>query len=165
MSNPRPPPAGPKPYKAAPAAQQEPEAPAYVKPVTAPNGQYWPREAGYVQEYGQLNSNGLSSVTIDNSKNDSDVFVKLVSLAGTEAYPARQIYIPAFGRFTAGNVAAGSYDVRYRDLDTGGLSRSDAFELNEVPIESGTRYDTMTMTLYKVQDGNMQTFPLAESEF
>lgn len=164
FSEPSPPPPGPKPYNATPTAQ-EPQKPAYVKPVSAPNGQYWPESASYVPGYEQLDIDGLSSVTIDNSQNDSDVFVKLVSLAGAEAYPARQIYIPAFGKFTAKGVTAGSYDVRYKDLDTGGLSRSEAFELEETPTNGGTQYSEMSMTLYKVQEGNMQTFPLAESEF
>jgi DnaJ domain len=164
FSEPSPPPPGPKPYNATPSAQ-EPKKPAYVKPVSAPNGKYWPKSAGYVPGYEQLDTDGLSSVTIDNSQNDSDVFVKLVSLAGAEAYPSRQMYIPAFGKFTAKNVRAGSYDVRYKDLDTGGLSRSEAFELEETPTDGGTQYSEMSMTLYKVQEGNMQTFPLAESEF
>jgi hypothetical protein len=133
--------------------------------VVAPNGEYWPEEVGYVPGYEQLNSDGLSSVTIDNSQNDSDVFVKLVSLAGAEAYPTRQIYIPAFGKFTAEELTAGSYDVRYRDLDTGDLLRSEAFVLEEAATDGGTRYSKMSMTLYKVQEGNMQSFPLAESEF
>ena len=165
LSDPSPPPAGPKPYNQTPTVQTDPEPPKYVKPTSAPNGELWPTGADYVSGYEQLNAGGLSSVTIDNSQNDSDVFVKLVSLAGAEAYPTRQIYIPAFGKFTAERAAAGSYDIRYRDLDTGGLSRSDAFTLEETPTDGGTQYSTITMTLYKVQNGNMQTFPLAESEF
>jgi len=161
---PSPPPPGPKPYNATPIAQA-PTKPAYVKPVSAPNGKAWPKSAGYVPGYEQLDADGLSSVTIDNRQNDSDVFVKIVSLAGSVAYPSRQIYIPALGKFTAKNLRAGSYDVRYMDLDTGGLSRSEAFQLEEVPTDGGTQYSEMSMTLYKVWEGNMQTFTLAESEF
>jgi hypothetical protein len=137
----------------------------YVKPTAAPNGQPWPSGAGYVPGYDRLNTNGLSTVTIDNTQNDSDVFVKIVSISGAEAFPVRQIYIPAFGTFTAKSVTAGGYDVRYRDLETGGLSRSEGFTLEEIQTEGGVQYSTMTMTLYKVQNGNMQTFPLAEAEF
>lgn len=165
FSDPSPPPPGPKPYNPTPAAQTAPQPPKYVRPTTAPNGTPWPTGANYVSGYDRLNAGGLSSVTIDNTQNNSDVFAKLVSIAGSEAFPARQIYIPAYGKFTAENVSAGSYDVRYRDLDTGGLSRSDAFNLEETRTERGIQYSTITMTLYKVQDGNMQTFPLAESEF
>lgn len=161
---PSPPPAGPKPYQAYQPAQA-PVPPPPVRPATAANGQPWPAVAGYVKGLPRLHADGLSTVTVDNSRNDSDVFVKLVSLDGAQAYPVRQFFIPAFGRFTLKNVTAGSYDVRYRDLDTGGLSRSEAFNLNELDTGDGTQYSTLTMTLYKVQNGNMQTYRLSESEF
>lgn len=161
------PPAGPKPYQAiAPTpAPTVPEKPKYVRPSTAPNGQPWPASANYVDGYINLNDAGLSTVTVDNSRNDSDVFVKLVSLDGEKAFPVRQFYIPAFGSFLVDKVTAGSYDVRYRDLSTGGLSRSEAFKLKEITTYEGTQFSEMTLTLYKVQNGNMQTFDLAETEF
>jgi curved DNA-binding protein CbpA len=183
LSSKTPPPPGPKPYNSEPVAQanseqednpfaefipQKPEnqaAPTYERPVTAPNGEPWPMGASYIPGYKQLNANGLSAVTIDNSQNDSDVFVKLVSIDSAEAFPVRQLFIPAGSKFTTENVSAGEYDVRYRDLDTGGLSRSDPFTLEEIETDEGIQYSTMTMTLYKVRNGNMKTFPLAESEF
>ena len=116
-------------------------------------------------EFSYREGSGLSTVTVDNSRNDSDVFVKLVSLDGAQAYPVRQFFIPAFGTFTLGKVSAGSYDVRYRDLDSGGLSRSDAFSIDETTTEEGTEFSRFTMTLYKVKSGNMKTHGLAESEF
>ncbi|NJD07021.1 MAG: J domain-containing protein [Methylococcaceae bacterium] len=139
--------------------------PAYTRPPAAPNGQQWPSMADYVEGYQQLHTGGLSSVTVDNSRNDSDVFVKLVSLDGATAYPVRQFYIPAFRTFTLNNVTAGSYDVRYRDLTNGRLSRSEAFNLREMPTSNGTQYSNITMTLYKVQNGNMQTYGISEAEF
>lgn len=155
------PPPGPKPYQANPA----PVRPEYVRPITAPNGQPWPTSAGYVRGYQRLHADGLSTVTVDNSRNDSDVFVKLVSLDGAQAYPVRQFYIPAFGSFTLNKVTAGSYDIRYRDLSNGGLSRSEAFRLEEIQTYGGVQYSNITMTLYKVQNGNMQTYGLSEAEF
>ena len=159
---PSPPPPGPKPYTT---QAPRPSTPPYVKPTTAPNGRMWPQGPGYVQGYDRLNTAGLSSVTIDNSSNDSDVFVKLVYLGGPEAYPVRQFYIPKFAQFELSNVSAGTYDIRYRDLDSGGLSRSDSFQLEELSTGNGTQYSQVTMTLYKVANGNMQTHGLAESEF
>ena len=61
----------------------------YVKPSTAPNGSAWPTYASYVSNYPKLNINGLSSVTVDNTKNDSEVFVKLVSIKSNESHPVR----------------------------------------------------------------------------
>jgi len=137
----------------------------YTRPSTAPNGNAWPNVAGYVSGYGQLSHNGLSSVTVDNSQNDSDVFLKLVSLNESEAYPVRHVYIPAFGKFTLDTVTAGNYDIRYRDLGNGNLSRSEQFNLEETKTDDGTRYSNLTMTLYKVPNGNTQTYDLAESDF
>lgn len=54
-------------------SQEEPES--YSRPAKAPNGQPWPNTSDYIKGYDQLNSIGLSTVTVDNSKNDSDVFV------------------------------------------------------------------------------------------
>jgi hypothetical protein len=152
---------GPKPYSW---AATRPDAPVsvdpdpahvrsrYVRPVTAPNGQPWPTGPGYVKGFSLLNGDGLSALTVDNRQNDSDVFVKLVSVAGAMAHPVRQFYIPAG-------------DIRYRDLNSGGLSRSQAFDLEEIVTDSGKRFSRVTMTLYKVQDGNMQTYALSETEF
>lgn len=165
------PPTGPKPYQVSPVpvshanAMPAPAKPPYVKPVAAPNGEPWPGSAGYVEGYEQLHTNGLSTVTVDNSRNDSDVFVKLVSLDGAQAYPVRQFYIPAFGSFTVKQVTAGSYDIRYRDLSSGGLSRSEAITLSEVHTNEGTQFSNVTMTLYKVKNGNMKTYGLSEAEF
>lgn len=160
----------------APVQLESPE-PRYIRPVTAPNGQPWPVSAGYINGYQQLHEAGLSTVTVDNSQNDSDVFVKLVYLDDSDVfvklvdrdsaqvYPVRQFYIPAFGSFTMNKITKGKYDIRYRDLSNGGLSRSEAFNLEETSTYDGTQFSNITMTLYKVQNGNMQTYGLSETEF
>lgn len=162
-----PPPPGPKPYTTTPSTPPLAQTfkPTYTRPALAPNGSPWPGFASYINGYEVLHNDGLSTVTVDNSQNDSDVFVKLVSLSGSQAYPVRQFYIPAFGKFTVDKVTAGSYDVRYRDLSNGGLSRSEPFSLEETATYNGTQYSNITMTLYKVLNGNMQTYGLSESEF
>lgn len=134
--------------------------------LKAPNGADWPLEANYVDGYPLLNTGGLSSVTVDNSRNDSAVFAKLVALEGdTNFYPARSFYIPAHGSFTLRNVSSGNYDIRYRDLTSRQLSRSENFSLQEIDTGTGTQFSRLTMTLYKVQNGNMQTYRISESEF
>lgn len=146
-------------------ATTAPDKAKYVRPNTAPNGQPWPAYAGYAFGYPQMNLGGLSSVTVDNSKNDSDVFVKLTSLGSSKAFPVRQFYIPAFGKFTLSSVTAGNYDIRYRDLSNGVLSRSESFVLQEIPTDDGTRFSNFSMTLYNVRNGNLQTHGLSEAEF
>ena len=163
------PPKGPKPYVAEPFREPSPlpriVKPSYARPPTAPNGQPWPVTANYVKGYQRAFTNGLSSVTIDNSQNDSDVFVKLVSLDGPEARPVRHFFIPGRSKFTVSTIRSGSYDLRHRDLESGRLTRSQAFDLTEAEVEGGRKYSVLTVTLYKVRDGNMQSFPLGEDEF
>lgn len=137
----------------------------HIRPATAPNDEAWPRHASYVKGYKRLHTDGLSSVTVDNTRNNSDVFVKLVSIDGAKAFPVRLFFIPAHGQFTVNKVRAGNYDIRYRDLDSGALARSESFRLHEVPTHDGIQYSNLTMTLYKVMHGNMQTYWLSENEF
>lgn len=155
-------------YKSRPAptySQHPKPKPNYVRPSTAPNGAHWPNSASYVSGYKKLHTDGLSSVTIDNSSNNSDVFVKLVALTDKEAYPVRMFFIPAYSKFKVSNISSGRYDIRYRDLSNGGLAKSESFALEETSTYNGTRYSEMTMTLYKVRNGNMQTYDISESEF
>ena len=167
------PPAGPKPYQANAPARPESsrtskparEANRYVRPVAAPNGSPWPTRAAYIKGYPVDHDDGYSKVTVDNSQNDSDVFVKLVSLESANAYPVRQFFVPARSRFTLDDVSAGRYDIRYRDLESGGLSRSEAIDVEEIDDGDSVQFSNITLTLYKVQGGNFQTYDLADSEF
>lgn len=170
------PPRAPKPYVVDPHPYTSPQSyapsnpyipshPAYVRPAKAPNGKPWPVGPGYIIGYTRTHTSGYSKVVIDNSQNESDVFAKLVSLDGPEAFPVRVFFIPAGGRFTLDNVTRGNYDIRYRDLDSGGLSRSEQFSLEENKTFDEVQFNNMTMTLYKVRNGNMQSYALSEAEF
>lgn len=139
--------------------------PKYVRPPTAPSGHTWPLFASYVDGFQSLHTEGLSTVTISNIQNDSDVFVKLMFLDKPQAYPVRHFFIPAFGKFTLEKVTAGNYDIRYRDLSNGKISRTEAFNLKETTTKKGTQFSNITMTLFKVSNGNMQTYDLSEAEF
>lgn len=143
----------------------KPDSLKYARPATAPNGSPWPTHAGYVKGYPIDNAGGRSEVTVDNTQNDADVFVKLVSLEGETAFPVRQFYIRAGAEFTMNKVSPGQYDLRYLDLESGGMTRSESFEVKERRTETGIEYSSLTMTLYKVQDGNFQTYPLCADEF
>ena len=142
-----------------------PKKPPYVRSKVAPNGKPWPATAGYLVGEPMTHTNGYSEVTVDNSRNDSDVFVKLVSLSGAVARPARQVFIPAYSKFTIKKLSPGDFDVRYRDLNSGALSRSEKLNLTERKTYQGTEYSTIELTLYKVRNGNMATYSLTEDEF
>ena len=136
-----------------------------MKPAAAPNGSPWPASAAYIERYERLNTNGLSSVKVDNSRNQTDAFVKLVSVDASRPLPVRVFFIPRGGSFTADDVRAGTYDIRYQDLDTGELLRSESFGLAERTTLGGVEYSTVTITLYKIRNGNISTYPLAAADF
>jgi hypothetical protein len=152
--------------KASAAGQRKRERrPTYDRPVTAPNGQPWPAYSGYVSGYPFTATNGLSTITIDNSGNSSDVFLKLVLLGSGQATPVRVCYIAARSKFKFETVAPGVYDVRYQDLSTGGLSKTEEFSIMETKTFQGTQFTNLSLTLYKVSNGNMVTQQIDPSEF
>lgn len=126
-------------------------------PLLAPNGYEWPRAAGYLRGYELLRSGGLSSVTVDNGANDTRMFVKLVAVnSAAGATVVRHVFIPAYGSFTMAGVSAGTYDVRYMNLWDSSLVGTEPFTLGETHV---------TMTLYKVPDGNLRTHALRSDQF
>jgi len=137
----------------------------YSRPDKAPNGSPWPSRASYISGYAKNNLGGLSTVKVDNSKNNSSVFVKLYSVSYARTYPARAIYIPAGSAFKVESISAGQYEIRYQDLRNGGFYKSEVFSLSEKSTSAGVSYSNVTMTLYKVQGGNMSTYPISEEEF
>jgi len=149
-------------YTSPPLSSQRPP---YSRPSLTPFAEPWPSRASYLKGPASLAVGGLSSVTIDNSKNTSDVYLKLVWLSESQAYPVRQCYIPAGSSFIITDVRPGSYDVRYQDLNYGGFSKTESFVLHETPTASGTSYSTLSLTLYKVAHGNMHTEAIDASQF
>ena len=150
---------------AAAGAQAVPVVAGYVRAVAAPNGLPWPSRSGYVEGYAQINKGGLSEVLVDNSENDTDMFAKLVSLDGPSALPVRSFFVAAHSRFTLADLTIGTYDLRYRNLASGGLQRSPAFILEEVRTADGTQHSRPTMKMYKASDGSLQTYSLGEAGF
>lgn len=139
--------------------------PIYVRPALAPTGEPWPTIADYIDGLPLTRTDGLSVVTVDNTQNNTDVFVKLKFLDVSPPQTVRYFFIPAMDKFTLGLVDSGRYDIRYKILETGRAYRSDPFTLEELPINGGRRFTNLTMTLYKVRNGNMQTVEIAEDEF
>jgi hypothetical protein len=138
----------------------------YIRPKTADNGSPFPKKSGYIKGYPIQFKAGYSTLTVNNSKNSSDVFVKLYALDAMPPQPVRVFFIRKGDKFTADNIKSGNYDIRYRDLNYGGLSRTDTFNIAEpMTFEGATRYKRMVLTLYKVTGGNMKTYPLSEQEF
>ncbi len=142
---------------------QQTSIPSYI--THAPNGQPFPSSAGYVAGYPQLNDNGASKLTIDNSQNTEAIFGKLYYLDNVEPQAVRHFYIPGGGGLNLRNISAGNYDVRYKDLENGSISKSERMLIEEYEDYDGIKFSNISMTLYKVSNGNMETYSIPESEF
>jgi hypothetical protein len=113
-----------------------PEASAYTRPLTAPNGLAWPVTASYLHGYAVDHDDGRSEVVVDNGKNATEAYVKLVSVEVHRVATVRHIYIPAAELYRCTNVRKGTYLLEYQDLATGVVKQSNPFEV--VESESGT---------------------------
>lgn len=136
----------------------------YSRPTTTPRGMPWPTRSGYLAGYPVLNSNGLSTVTVDNTRNLSDVFLKLVSVEGGAAVPVRTSFVRSGSMFTMENIAPGSYDVRYQSLDSGEIFKTERFDLKEIQEANGTSYANNVLSLYSVT-GKSRNMTIPGSEF
>jgi hypothetical protein len=139
--------------------------PTYTRLRLADNGSSFPTKSDYIQGYPRQHQGGYSSITIDNAQDNSDVFVKLFTLDSKPAKAVRVFFIRAHDKFTVKELSAGKYDIRYRDLASGSLSRTDALQLKENKTQKQIQYSTITLTLYRVKDGNMQIHNLSNQEF
>ncbi|MGX4641175.1 J domain-containing protein [Massilia sp. SYSU DXS3249] len=84
---------------------------------SAPNGEPWPAESGYVPGYPYGNGGHEMTVVVDNSANASPVFVKIYDL--DRGSNVRHAYVLANGTLTIDELAAGKYEVRYQNIVTG----------------------------------------------
>jgi hypothetical protein len=139
--------------------------PRYVRPTVADNGSPFPVQSGYIAKYPQKFTDGYSSVTIDNSKNDSDLLIKLFSLDSQPPIPVSVFLVRGKDTFTVQEIRAGRYEVRYQNLDSGALARTDSFSLKETQVNNGTEFSKLTLILHKVVNGNMQTYPISAADF
>lgn len=136
----------------------------YVRPKTADNGSPFPKKSGYIKGYPVQFKQGRSTLTVDNSTNNVDIFMKLYALDSVPPQPVRVFFIRKGEKFKMTSIKAGSYDVRYRDLSYGGLSRIDSFNLKESRESNGIRFSNYTLIL-KARNGNMKSHPMSEQEF
>jgi len=135
--------------------------PGYVRSEVADNGAAWPASSGYVRGYPIELVEGNSSVTIVNLLNDSDVFVKMFSLDAHPPKPVRTVFVRASDQFTVRTVAAGRYELRYRDLDSGAVYRTDTFVIDA----QGAKHSALPITLYDSSEPSTHTHPISEEEF
>jgi hypothetical protein len=142
-----------------------PAAPQVSPLARAPNGEEWPSAAGYVPGYALDATGGYSTLTIDNTSNDYNVYVKLAWANAGPGAALRHVFIPRHHTFTMEDILPGAYEIKYRNLSSGSVAKTEAFALNEEETGSGVRYSQVTFTLYTVQHGNTKMQYLSADQF
>jgi TPR repeat protein len=121
-------------------------------------------KTGYVPGEPRAAAGGLSVFTVDNAQGSGDAIARLY-LEGRK--PAvRSFFVKHGEKFTASGLRAGSYVMRYRYMGSEDTYEADrVFALTEEKTDRGTRYSRITVTLYKVTDGNLQTKKVPPEQF
>ena len=114
---------------------------------------------GYVSSHPFLNDDGLCEFTIDNTRNDMPVYVRIWDVVRER--PVRAFTIAEGDKFTAYDLSPGTYEVRYKELYENDAppfgSKSEPTTLEQHETYSGTSYSVVELTLYKVVNGNTTT--------
>ncbi|MGZ3184660.1 MAG: J domain-containing protein [Telluria sp.] len=85
--------------------------------LSAPNGEPWPQQTGYVDGYPVSNEGSEMRLMVDNTANGSPVFVKVYDL--DRRANVRHAFIKAHESLTIDKLAAGRYEVRYQNIEVG----------------------------------------------
>lgn len=149
----------------------QPARPRTVSPTTAPVEVPPVPKANVVTQYVPNkpinNSDGHCQITIDNTRNDYPVYVRIWDVESVEEV-AREITIRQNEKFTAKSFDPGQYEIRfaqmYEDRKPTGASKSEPFRLSQTKEQGGIRYSVYSLTLYKVRNGNAQTYSIPISE-
>ena len=129
----------------------------------APNGQAWPARAAYVGPI--TKANGYSTITIDNTKGNSNIYIKLARPTDGKSSGIREAYIPAGSTFKMNKIEPGNYAIKYKDIKNGCNSKSDPFGVEQIQTAQGVRYSDITLTIYTILNGNMDFERLPENAF
>ena len=102
----------------------------YVRPSTAPNGEPFPSTSGYVKNYPYTRSTTKQlTIFVDNIRNTSDVFAELHQANAPQ--PLRTFFIEERSQLPLTALEAGSYTIRYVQLDTGETVTSETIALSD----------------------------------
>lgn len=95
-----------------------PDCNAELHTLVAPNGEPWPAQTGYIDNYPVGNRGEEMQLTVDNTGNTSPVFVKVVDLE--RRANVRHVYVQANDAMLIDKLAAGRYELRYQNINIGG---------------------------------------------
>jgi len=94
------------------------------------------------------------------------MLVKLFDRRFERPVAVRVFFLRAYEQFKLEDIRTGAYDIRYQNLDSGIISKSQPFNLDEIQEPDGTRqYTVMTLTLYVVVNGNTRSETIGPDEF
>jgi hypothetical protein len=128
-------------------------------------GYPFPSTSGYIRGYQVKAKTGLSTLTVDNSQGNFDVFIKLFTLSSERPQTIRAFLVKQGEEFTVKNVTRGTYDLRYRNLSTCDLFRTPKFKLKEEEISTGTKFSKQKFILRPIVGGNMKPIRIQEDDF
>ena len=132
---------------------------------TTKEGYPFPNTSGYIKGYQVKAKTGLSTVTVDNTQGDFDVFIKIFTLSSERPQTIRAFLVKQGQKFTVKNVTRGTYDVRYRNLSSCKLFRTKQFKIREEKTSEGTRFSNIELTTYKVPNGTTRHEVIKEDNF
>jgi hypothetical protein len=105
---------------------------------------------------------GRSTFTIDNTGGAGSALVRLYR----DGQAVRTFAADAGSTATASGLAPGTYRLRYKLVESGKVFEArDDFKLREVRDDRGVTFSRVTVTLYKVSDGNLQTYEVPADRF
>ncbi len=135
----------------------------FTNPLTE---QPWPKRAAYLSGFEKQATDGYSSVTVDNSKNTSDVFLKLVSVENRQPSKAvRVCFIPARATFTFYRITPGRYELRYQEVEDGTCLKTETFVLSETKRYQGGECTRLRVPLYGLANHSVSLLQSDEREF
>lgn len=138
------------------------EAKKYNPPQKTPLGTEWPMISSHMSGYPIKNLGGLSSISINNTKNDSDVFVVLLDSA---KQPIRHIFIKNYDSYKISNIKKGKYYLLFQYLKHGSFQISELIDIQEIKSSSSIKYSDLRISMAKVKGGNFRTNDINADEF
>lgn len=138
----------------------------FVRPATAPNGQAFPEVSAYLNGYEVLENTGKSSLNIQNTKGESDVYLKLISHKDGKAGVARHVFVKAGSDFVVDKLSPGKYEIQYLDLKVGSAGRSELFEVTEGKTAlGGDEVSRLSVRLKTAVNGVLRVEKVTAEEF
>ncbi|MDK4687755.1 DnaJ domain-containing protein [Kingella negevensis] len=111
-------------------ASTTPATTAYIRPTTAPNGTPFPQDSSYISGYTQVRSQtGKMRIIVENIRNSSDVFAELYTTDQPQVL--RTFFLNERSQFVLDGLDAGTYAIRYRQLDDGEEMHTENISLND----------------------------------